>query len=435
MEFIEFDRQGILKFLMYLVGISVFLVILFRTINNIKEYFIVLFVLKPFIDMTKFATIISLGGMQFTLLDITGFLTFLVAIAVLVKTPLTKIYNRSIIIIFISLHIFWVILSFITGLHKIISDLEFLIRLITPYLIYFIFYQYIETEKQRIDFARKLWMANLGAASINLIIILLGFGLKFYSRGGYRYAGLYGDAYTYFAVALFSLIFGIYFLEKSKSTGYILNRYKLIYGLNIIIAGAAFNITLQKTMALALFMFVLLWWGIHKRKIALILPLLVIVAVYYYLSNEYFQARIGPEVDLASRLTSGEQIAVDDLRSFGTGRGSRWIDYIYEYIDNFSLGQKLFGAFIFSSYHSQYFAVLMQVGLIGLTIFGVMIFRFIVALFSNYYRTNNTDYFLGFLLFVTVLIFGVSQPSFFMTTVMWYTMSWLSILNSNRKFE
>ncbi|HCI58087.1 MAG TPA: hypothetical protein DFH96_04845, partial [Bacteroidetes bacterium] len=90
---------------------------------------------------------------------------------------------------------------------------------------------------------------------------------------------------------------------------------------------------------------------------------------------------------------------------------------------------QLFGTSKHWMAHNQYIAYLMQVGIVGLTIFLIFLIRFIVKLFTIYHKTHNPSVFAAYTLLIMYVFYTFTGHPFDYTTLLWYLMILLSMIN------
>jgi O-antigen ligase len=121
-----------------------------------------------------------------------------------------------------------------------------------------------------------------------------------------------------------------------------------------------------------------------------------------------------------------------NIRSLGTGRVNRWAEVFETYSTELSTLEQLFGTSNAYNAHNQYLAFLMQVGLIGFFLFLLIVFRFILLLWKIYVRYRDSEIFVGLTILVMFLVYGTTGHPFFYTTLLWYLMIPLGMINVYR---
>jgi hypothetical protein len=164
-----------------------------------------------------------------------------------------------------------------------------------------------------------------------------------------------------------------------------------------------------------------MWFGIYKRKLIMIVPLLLMCGYYIYNTSELVQIRLEAEMNFLI----ADEFSMETARHMGTGRVAYWQYVFNQYLENYTLFQKLFGSGIGYGCHNQYLEYLMRIGIIGL-------FAFLVVIF-NFYGTP--EIFMGIVLLTVNVVYGMTGHPFDYTTLLWYQMILLSTLNKNYSEE
>jgi hypothetical protein len=168
-----------------------------------------------------------------------------------------------------------------------------------------------------------------------------------------------------------------------------------------------------------------MWWGIYKKKFRILIPMVFIIGYLAYSNMQGLQTRFAPEIEFVSLGNRN----IDGALSLGSGRIARWQRLINIFIQEYSLSQKLFGSSYNFGAHNQYIAYLMQIGMLGLLIFSLIIARFYKKLFFMFNKYKYPEYFAGISLVSVYVVYGLTGHPFDYTTLLWYLMFLLSLLN------
>jgi hypothetical protein len=304
-----------------------------------------------------------------------------------------------------------------------------LLRLLDAYFLYFILQQFINDEKYKLQLIKLIWLSTLSVGILSSLIYILA-PKALYSinitQGITRYAGLYNDAGGPSYNIIMSLVFGSLYLELKRKKGKLIPPVIIFgYVFTILVTFHILAITLTKSAVLMLATFLVMWIGIYKRKTYIILPLIIVCSYYIYYSSERVQDRLSTEIALAQ----SDEITMDLVRRVGTGRGALWERTLKYYVNEYNTFQKMFGSSRGYGAHNQYIAYLMRVGIIGLAIFLVIFFRFFYRLFFLYSKYKKPELYMGIVLLTIFLVYGLTGHPFDYTTMQWYLMVFLSLIN------
>ncbi len=170
--------------------------------------------------------------------------------------------------------------------------------------------------------------------------------------------------------------------------------------------------------------YVIMWYGIYERHLFLIVPALLISIYFSFSLSDDLNTRFETEINYVD--SGGDAEAA---KSMGTGRVNRWETLLDVYFNELGPMNQLFGTSKHWMAHNQYIAYLMQVGIVGLTVFLIFLIRFIVKLYSIYHRTRNPSVYAAFTLLIMYVFYAFTGHPFDYTTLLWYLMILLSMIN------
>lgn len=412
---------------LYVVGIIGLTLMIAVSMMRFESFIILLFVIKPFIDITMNARWFSVLGRQFNSLELVGVLVFFVlGYKYITCRDQGPIFNERIILIFLALLAFTTFINFALSERNIISVIDVILKIFAAYFMYFILHHLLKDEKKRLQLYKIVWFTTFFVSLLNLIAYFTGrFGVSVTGDVS-RFDGLYNDSGSPAYVALFSFAFGTLYIESIKKNNERVSFVKkIVYGLTLLNLIFMLRVTITKSAILMTIVFLIIWWGIYKKKAIIVIPLILIIGVFSYTNIEDVQKRISPEIEFIS----SEKFSVENALSLGTGRVSRWKRLLEFYGREFTIFQQVFGYANNFGAHNQYIAYLMQVGLLGLTIFLFIIYKFYKRLFYLYQRHKKPELFMAITLLTVLCVYGLTGHPFEYTTQLWYLMILLSLVN------
>lgn len=395
------------------------LILLHTAIANNKNFLYVMLLVKPFIDITVNVTLIgSLNG-----LELSGMLIF---IAILIKyinlSNQMPIKNHSLIWFFIFMQMLSFILAYSVGSQVLINGGKFFLKLLNGYFIYFIAAnELMDTSEKRILNYRNIWVTTFIMGLITIIVYETGLSNSDITRGLTRYNGLYNDPGTPSYLAVLCITFGNLYHEvvKPKMT----RTLNIIYILSWPLTFYVLFLTLTKSALIMFFVYLIMWYGLHKGKMLLVLPFLVLSIIIGFTYSTGLNTRFATEINYVE--SGGDAEAA---KSVGTGRVNRWGNLL-EGFSEADLPTKFLGTSKPLNAHNQYIAYLMQAGILGLSLFLIMLFRFTTKLYYLYQKTNNPEIFTALVILSMYIVYGFTGHPFYYTTLLWYLMIMLSIIN------
>lgn len=398
-----------------------------------RAFIVVLFAIKPFIDLTWNIPLFSLGGHAVNPLSITGFCVFIiVGFLYFSQNDNKRIFNERVIWLFIGLNLFTSIIAILFYNHPVMYAMDFLLRIFDAYFIYFIGHRFIENDRDKLRIISIIWITTLLVGILSCIVYSKGAFETGSSQGVERFTGIYNDAGTPAYNAIMSIIFGTLYLELCKRQRQLIPVIaKIAFILTLLVLAFILKITLTKSAVLMLVVFLIMWTGLYKRKSYVILPLIIISGYYIYTTSEDVQKRMAAEVEFLSEGTFSMELA----RPMGTGRVAHWERVLTYYSQDFGLFQKLFGSSRNFGAHNQYIAYLMQSGLVGLAVFVIILLRFYRQLIYLHKRYKQSEIYMALTLLSIVSVTGMFGHPFRMTTLIWYLMILLSMINVTNKTE
>ncbi|HRV53752.1 MAG TPA: hypothetical protein P5162_11750 [Bacteroidia bacterium] len=409
-----------LDFILSLVAIFGMITLIITGLFYYRYFFLVLFIVKPFIDMTVNTKLIG----DFNALEISGiFIALILLYKYFNRNQNYPTYNEGLIWLFIFLQIISFLFNASTDAAKIISQLKIYLKITSSYLIYFLAAkEIIENYNKRVNLVKAIWITSLFAGVITIMVYALGLSNYDTTRGVVRYNGLYNDPGTPSYLSIICLLFCNLYFKLSK--GRHLRIYNILRIATYAITGIIIVITLTKSALLMLFVYIILWYGIFEKRTMLVLPALILSVYISFSLSQDLNTRFETEIDY---IDSGGD--ADVAKSMGTGRINRWETLIHMYFEELDIGHQLIGTSRNWMAHNQYLAYLLQVGAIGLIVFLAIIIRFIVRLSTIYHRTGNPSIFAALTLLLMYATYAFTGHPFDYTTLLWYLMILLSMVN------
>jgi len=392
-----------------------------------RAFIVVLFAIKPFIDLTWNIPLFSIGGATLNPLRITGFCVFIIAGSLyFFQNDNKRIFNERIIWLFIGLNLFTSIIAIFFYNRPVMNAMDNLLRLFDAYFIYFIGHRYIENDKDKLRIISIIWITTLLVSVLSIIQYYMGTYMIDTSQGVERFAGLYNDPGIPSYNAVISMVFGALYIEilrKQKRPVPLIVH--IAFALTVLVAAFMLKITMTKSAVLMFVVFLMMWIGLYKRKSYVIIPLIIIGGYYIYTTSEPVQKRMTAEIEFVKEGTFSMEYA----RPMGSGRVGAWEEVLTYYSQDFEPFQKLFGNARSFGAHNQYIAYLMQVGVVGLTVFLTILFRFYRQLIYLYRKYTQPEIYMSIVLLTIFTVYGLTGHPFYYTTLLWYLMILLSLIN------
>lgn len=412
--------------LLLLVGIIGTVSLLIVAVLVPETFIVVLLAIKPFIDLTWNHPFFSFGGFSASALHVVGFCVLVVTgYLYFIRNDNRTIFNERVIWLFLLLNLAAGFVAVCFDGRPILDVLDIIVKLFDAYLIYFVGHHFLQDERDRLRIIGLIWISTLMVGILSLIQYKTGTFEIDFSQGVRRFAGFYNDPGTPSYNAIISVVFGALYIEiLKKQERLIPSTVRIAFALTVLVTAFMLKITVTKSALLMLIVFIMMWYGSYRRMAYLVIPLLIIGGVFIYAKSEALQLRFAPEVDFIEKGHSMEQ-----ARSLGTGRVAYWQTVLTKYFEDYSLFQKLIGTARTFGAHNQYIAYLMQIGLIGLTVFLIMLLRFYRRLILLYRGSGKPEIYMGMVLLTLFSVLGLTGQPFGYTTLLWYLMILLSLIN------
>ena len=384
-----------------------------------SRFLFVLFLIKPFIDITVNEDLV--GG--FNALELSGAWIFLMVFIQYVRqSGKTTLFNHGVMWFFVLLHALIFLITYFNGNQLLIEGAKFFLRLLNGYCIYFVASnQLMKDTKSRLELYRIIWITSLLAGIITIVVYVTGISNVDTTRGVTRYNGLYNDPGTPSYLSVICLIFASLYFEVKKESPALFER--LLYYFSWAVTFYIQYIALTKSALLMFVIFTIMWFGIYKKRIYLILPAVAAGIFLAYTMVEGLSTRFETEVNFVE--SGGDSEAA---KSVGTGRVNKWEETLDIFYAS-DLPTKLLGTSKNFAAHNQYIAYLMQVGIIGLSVFILILLRFYKKLIEIYFRTASSEIFVALTILLMYSVYAITGHPFDYTTLLWYLMIMLSLIN------
>ncbi len=408
-----------LNFVLYGVSIIGILILLWAAIANNKSFFYVLLIVKPFIDLTVNQDLFG----SFNGLEVSGLLIFLVVLIKYFKVKDSSYtFNHSLMLLFIGVQLLTHVLAIFSGTQSVLNASKFFLKFLNSYFIYFIAAsELMSTFKSRLKFIKISWIICFLVGIVTIIVYATGLSNSDVTRGVTRYNGLYNDPGTPSYLSIIAIMFANLYRDYTKLKNFSLLG--VLYYLTWLSTIYILYFTMTKSALLMFVVFMLMWYGWHKAKAYLVLPGMVVGIIVSFSLSASLNTRFETEINYFD--SGGDSEAA---RSVGTGRVNRW-ENIFQYYDSFDFPTKLLGTSRTFNAHNQYIAYLMQCGIIGLTIFIIILGRFMARLTRIYLNTGSPVVFAGLTLLSMYAVYSFTGHPFNYTTLLWYLMLLLGTIN------
>lgn len=357
----------------------------------------------------------------FCVLLVAGYLYFF-------RNDKRTIFNERIIWLFLLLNLSTGFVATCFDGYPLIEVLDMIVKLFDAYFIYFIGHRFLQDERAKLRIIGLIWISTLLVNVLSLIQYSTGTFEIDISQGVECFAGLYNDPGVPSYNAIISMVFGALYIEILRRQQQLVpSMVRIAFVLTVLVAAFMLKITVTKNALLMLVVFVIMWYGSYRRKAYIVIPLLIIGGAYIYATSEAIQLRIAPELEF---LAKGGR-SMEQARHVGEGRIALWERLLIYYSEDYDLPEKLFGNMHSFGAHNQYIAYLMQLGLVGLTVFLIILVRFYRQLIHLYREFRQPDIYMALVLLTLFVLAGLTGHPFYYTTILWYLMILLSIVNVN----
>lgn len=397
---------------------------------NLKNIIVYLLTIFPFVAQTAWLKIFSIGGVDFNPVDLHGItILFFVVLDYLLylRDRSRKVFYGKLILFYIGYLLVIGFISIQTRDHSYVYVAELLLRLIAPYFFYLYFYIYLSDKIFRLKLYKKIWYSTLIASTSTIAFFFLGIGFEDVSQDVGRYAGFFGDSMSLAFISVISTMIGSLFYDNVKENYRRQRFYRNLLIITYLSTAAILMITVTKMMIVVTFLFITLWFGIYKKKHNLI-PVTLVIIVLIFVFSEDVQKRFKGEIGAINQMQVSYS-SIEDARGFGSGRFGRWVGAYDIYMEEFSDIEKIFGRFVFLKVHNQYFGFLLLSGVVGLTIFLVLIFKLLKTLWRYYKRYRSNDIFMAFVFLSIIIVIGFGHMSFTYTYSLWLAFIMVSQIN------
>ncbi len=310
-----------------------------------------------------------------------------------------------------------------------IESVEIVTKIVTPFLLYW-FVRHLVRSKRDL----------LGVITTFLYSTIVPFGMLIYeqlvsplssvvyTRGYYRYEGLYADVVSYAIYIIGAwLIVGYFFLERGNRATFGRRAILLVAVGSLTVAGLlSMHHTASWGVAAAI-LALLAFHSLGKSNYPAFFLILVLGVAGSYVVGDTIGERIESALATDIAVIEGDK-NVD--RAFH-GRVSRWRGYIETWTEmplHAKLGgvslsiDKPIGAMLLSGIHSDYLRITFSTGLIGL-IFYLM---FYIGIFARSWRSSSADRFLIQGAMAIILLYSITTTPTLYAPLMYLAMSILA---------
>lgn len=329
-----------------------------------------------------------------------------------------RVLNGGLIVVFIMLHIIAATYAVVVMEGDVMGAVDSFLKTTIAYGIYWLSGSYVRSDADR----------NIVYSGITTATLLVGivFGVTYYlggynvdvSRGIERYAGLYNDPGTPAYYAVISLIVHSYLMERNSW----LSK-KWLYWLNHLLVGFILIVTLTRSAMIMYIIYMVMWHGIYKKILWLIVPMIIAAAIVLYNEDESFRGRFEQEITYV-------QYGDVPIHRLGMGRVQRWDRLMDMYSYEYTVYEKLFGRYISYAAHNNYLAYLLQVGLLGLAVFVVIIIRFVFSSIRKYNNTRDPEAMMTLMYLIILVVYAFTGHPFYYASLLWFLMFMLSSITA-----
>ena len=403
--------------------------------ETIGAALILLFLVKPTIDILWFLPFFSIGGKQINTLHLTGILVLLYFGRYLfvfrgMSPPYAWVFKLFIVINFISV--------FVTAYHEpvgFIPVVDLMLRMLDSLIIFSAAY-YAALYCSR-DYYYKLVKAiSIGAfvaLTFNFVAILMGYeGREVTSGTTHRISGLYYDPGVLANVAVYAIVFTV-FMGNMLPDRNIMR--KLHAGLVTMMALYVIYTGLSRAAIVLLGAFGVIYITLFKKGVLgrivppLILGGMLVLGAISGMDYVNYVDRFGSEIAVFSdsnerQTNTDKSVDLGKYEGLGSNRG-QLIAYMLDDFIKRPTYQQLIGNFNITRAHSDYFDVLSRNGYIGLAVYvGMLLLIWKKALGYTLRRKDQTQEWkisvLGFTLISMYILYAFPHRPLYYTTIAWF---------------
>lgn len=330
-----------------------------------------------------------------------------------------RVLNGGLIVGFIMLHIIAATYAIVVMEGDVMGAVDSFLKTTIAYGIYWLSRSYVRSDEER--------NTVYSGIAVSTIAVGVVFGITYYvggytvdvSRGIERYAGLYNDPGTPAYYAVISLIVHSYLMERDTW----FSKRKWLYWLNHVLVGFIIIVTLTRSAMIMYIIYMLMWHGVYKKILWLIVPMIIAAAIILYNEDESFRGRFEQEITYV-------QYGDVPIHRLGMGRVERWDRLFDMYAYEYTTYEKLFGRYVSYAAHNNYLAYLLQVGLIGLLLFIVILVRFLIKSIGSYKRARDPEAMMTLMYLVILVVYAFTGHPFYYASLLWFLMFMLSSITS-----
>ena len=408
--------------------------------DNIGRSLLVIFLIKPTVDLTVFLSF-TLGGVRISALHVFAGLLFFYLLPFRFQLGRNTPPFLGLIEAFIGLHIVALAIGFGTNPRlNWIQVIDFMPRILDWYLIYVaaflaaIRYRYRDVA----PFFKAIVLGSSIAIIANIIAVLGGIDLGALHRGAtmaggdFRRSGLYSDAGVLAAVAFFHLVFTVFLLHLRSARG----RWLITGLIMLLVMGDLYLIAMSKSRAVMveLAIFGAVYLAVFQKGMGKILApiaaVVVIGAALLVFDIDMGDLFVRFDSDVAALESGGDfevgaggEVSLGGLEGLGSNRGVLWAAAMTRLLKRSAL-ELMLGNFSNSGSHSDYLDVVARVGIIGLLVY----LAFLIGLTLRCWRLaqkaqrppDRALYFMGFTLLLCYLFYSLPFRPLGYTTLNWY---------------
>ena len=380
-----------------------------------------LFAVKPFVDLLQMVTLFDIGGIEVNPSRLFGALYVMFAMfACLVSKA--RIPLLGLIMLFLGCNLLSSLVGAGEGVVSIAYILNKLLRVAACYFTYLAFARLCLRRVQLVHFAVVSWISILTANCVTLVSWQTGVHHVSISANVERLAGFYNDAGVVSVNALMALIFAAFYYELERRERWAVRpQIRFLVGATTVLSVILLMQSMTKSVLIATVVFSLAWWGVYRRKHLIVIPALVIAPIIMFSESDRMRDRFYNE---ARVLVDGDysQAAMGRIAS---GRVGLWAELLREYRE-LPLNKQLMGTGYAYGAHNQYLAYLLQLGIVGLTVFLLLTASMIYLVYQRLKYYGEPELFLAIVLMLVFLTLSMTLVPFY-NSGCWYAMACLGI--------